>query len=85
MVNRVNHLPDPPLGHNKRPRLTCGDQKAAEVAARPCRAALCMGPAAVTVGEDEQSGRVRRHGEHERGLPRNGRLPVSVRIGPSSR
>ncbi len=32
----------------------------------------------VAVGEDGHSGRVRRHGEHEQGLPRNGRLP-SVR------
>ena len=32
----------------------------------------------VAVGEDGHSGRVRRPGEHEQGLPRNGRLP-SVR------
>jgi hypothetical protein len=29
----------------------------------------------VTVGEDEKCGRVRRHGEHDQGPPRNGRLP----------
>ena len=29
----------------------------------------------VTVGEDEKCGRVRRHGEHGQGQPRNGRLP----------
>jgi hypothetical protein len=28
----------------------------------------------VIAGEDERSGRVRPHGEHERRLPRNGRL-----------
>ena len=28
----------------------------------------------VTVGEDEKCGRVRRHGEHDQGPPRNGRL-----------
>jgi hypothetical protein len=33
------------------------------------------GAGRVTVGEDGQPSRVRRHGEHERGLPRNGRLP----------
>ena len=29
----------------------------------------------VTVGEDEKWGRVRRHGEHDQRLPRNGRRP----------
>jgi hypothetical protein len=29
----------------------------------------------VTVGEDEKWVRVRRHGEHDQGPPRNGRLP----------
>jgi hypothetical protein len=33
----------------------------------------------VTVGEDERSGRVRRHGEHEQGPSRHRRLPG---IGP---
>jgi hypothetical protein len=51
-----------------------------------CTARGCFAPAAalsgtrygagrVTVGEDEQSGRVRRNGEHERRLPRKGWLP----------
>jgi hypothetical protein len=34
----------------------------------------------VTVGEDEQSGRVRRHGEHEQALSRNRRLPGAASV-----
>ena len=33
------------------------------------------GDHSVTVGEDEKCGRVRRHGEHDQGQPRNGRIP----------
>jgi hypothetical protein len=34
----------------------------------------------VTVGEDEQWGRVRRHGEHEQGPSTNRRLPGVVSV-----
>ena len=36
---------------------------------------VVRGAGRVAVDEDGQPSRVRRHGEHERGLPRNGRLP----------
>ena len=61
-------------------RTTCPACRSGSICSRCASARVLLngtryGVHRVTVGEDEKWGRVRRHGEHDQRLPRNGRRP----------